>query len=651
MRAYGGMVLSVCYKVTKDAADAEDASQAVFLTLAVQCKTGSPIQYLGPWLKKVAKRTALDLVRSRKRRTRRETVTAENRPEHYTVRPGAAPEADELNAIIRAELDELPGKYKMPLVLHYFGGLSHDQISREMKCTTAALGVRLHRARKMLGKRLSARGISLEGAALSTALAAAIPAVFTERFIGSTQAAAMGIAFSQPVAMGAMPDNFGAVLALVQQVGHSMAKARLRMATVALAASVTLLGGAAEAVRHLPLSMRPDLDFLAPSRLLKTLFEPTLTVPRLHVPTPAVQVAMTAPVETSVASAYTVAPPTSLLTAAKNQPILALQWTPLLVPPPAPAAPMPLPKLTLSTAAAPRSVGYTTLADAAERPEARPRTARRNDTFHAPAPVGIDSAPATPAETPAAAAPRSGPRRRSAIASAPPPEAFDRSDPKAGATQSVRGFEASAVGGATSGGVPVAAIDPLRRPTGPTPLPSGSDAFVPDSVILGPRGLFVAGNGTYHWADRSAGIAAGGVNSVDFTLSGVAPGGGVVAVDRLPVTTTLAPTRPTGHTFVGIWSLNSTADFDTIRLTAHYDAALAESLGLPEDVLKLWVYDDGAWSRIMDASFARDMLNDTLSGTYDATPQFFAVSAPEPTVLGVLAVGAYGLLRRRSRNR
>ncbi|HEX3530170.1 MAG TPA: sigma-70 family RNA polymerase sigma factor, partial [Thermoanaerobaculia bacterium] len=87
-------------------------------------------------------------------------------------------EADELNAIIRAELDELPGKYKMPLVLHYFGGLSHDQISKEMKCTTAALGVRLHRARKMLGKRLSARGISLEGAALGVALAAAVPAAF-----------------------------------------------------------------------------------------------------------------------------------------------------------------------------------------------------------------------------------------------------------------------------------------------------------------------------------------------------------------------------------------------------------------------------------------------------------------------------------------
>src|SRR5687768_15021012 len=110
MRAYGGMVYSVCFKVTKDSADAEDASQATFLTLAVQCKTGAIIRYLGPWLKKVAKRTSLDLVRSRKRRTRRETVTAENRPEFDSANPGTPSENGEIHQIIRNELDQLPAK-------------------------------------------------------------------------------------------------------------------------------------------------------------------------------------------------------------------------------------------------------------------------------------------------------------------------------------------------------------------------------------------------------------------------------------------------------------------------------------------------------------------------------------------------------------
>ncbi|HEX8343050.1 MAG TPA: sigma-70 family RNA polymerase sigma factor, partial [Tepidisphaeraceae bacterium] len=194
MRSYGGMVFSVCVKVTKDPADAEDASQAVFLTLAVQCKTGAVIRYLGPWLKKVAKRTSLDLVRSRKRRTRREQVTAANRPEHDETHPSAKSEHGELSTIIRGELDQLPSKYRLPLVLHYFGGLSHEEISLEMKCTPAALGVRLHRARKMLGKRLTDRGVSLAGTALSAALVASVGTCISDRFIRQTSTAmvAMG---------------------------------------------------------------------------------------------------------------------------------------------------------------------------------------------------------------------------------------------------------------------------------------------------------------------------------------------------------------------------------------------------------------------------------------------------------------------------
>src|SRR3954463_13134639 len=55
VRRYAGMVFATCLKSTKDAHDAEDATQAVFLSLAVQCKTGKAVRALGPWLKQVAK--------------------------------------------------------------------------------------------------------------------------------------------------------------------------------------------------------------------------------------------------------------------------------------------------------------------------------------------------------------------------------------------------------------------------------------------------------------------------------------------------------------------------------------------------------------------------------------------------------------------
>ena len=55
VRRYAGMVFNVCFRVTKDKHEAEDATQAVFLTLALQAKRGADIKALGPWLQQVAK--------------------------------------------------------------------------------------------------------------------------------------------------------------------------------------------------------------------------------------------------------------------------------------------------------------------------------------------------------------------------------------------------------------------------------------------------------------------------------------------------------------------------------------------------------------------------------------------------------------------
>src|SRR5207237_4136260 len=56
---------------------AEDATQAVFLPLALQAKTSREITYVGPWLQKVAHRLALDVKKARTRRKRREEKLAE----------------------------------------------------------------------------------------------------------------------------------------------------------------------------------------------------------------------------------------------------------------------------------------------------------------------------------------------------------------------------------------------------------------------------------------------------------------------------------------------------------------------------------------------------------------------------------------------
>src|SRR4051794_41743400 len=78
VRRYGAMVFNLCYEVTGNRHDAEDAVQAAFLSLAVQSKSGTPVHAIGPWLQQVARRMSLDINRSRKRRKNREAIHGES---------------------------------------------------------------------------------------------------------------------------------------------------------------------------------------------------------------------------------------------------------------------------------------------------------------------------------------------------------------------------------------------------------------------------------------------------------------------------------------------------------------------------------------------------------------------------------------------
>lgn len=178
VRRYSGMVYGVCYRVTRNAHDAEDSTQAVFLKLALQARTENGVPRVGPWLQQVAKTTAVDLRRSRTRRQNREQVRAALSEQQL---PGDSDASDalgmdELKQLLRDEVDQLPTHYRTPLILYYFGGLSTDQIAKELNCNAKALAVRLFRGRKMLGSRLQDRGIltAAGGAVVTLALADAI---------------------------------------------------------------------------------------------------------------------------------------------------------------------------------------------------------------------------------------------------------------------------------------------------------------------------------------------------------------------------------------------------------------------------------------------------------------------------------------------
>jgi RNA polymerase sigma factor (sigma-70 family) len=120
---HGPMVLGACRRVLRDAHLADDAFQATFLVLARKAgsvRTGGSV---AGWLHRVARRVAVRAARQRK--ARREEPLAADR----AGRPGATPDP-ELRAVLDAEIDRLPDRFRLPVVLCYLDGRSTEDASR-----------------------------------------------------------------------------------------------------------------------------------------------------------------------------------------------------------------------------------------------------------------------------------------------------------------------------------------------------------------------------------------------------------------------------------------------------------------------------------------------------------------------------------------
>jgi RNA polymerase sigma factor (sigma-70 family) len=237
----------------------------VFLTLAVQARTSNGIESVGAWLGQVARNTSLDLIRARGRRKRREQGQAVREGREAAHRRFAHPHPAQLaglaevKSLLREEIGKLPAKYRLPLILHYFGGMKPQDVSREMGCTPRTLAVRLFRARKLLGEQLRRRGVSVGGMMMSAVLADAILSGLAQALRGMAPAggaaAASGAGTS---AVGPLASAVsGSVLRLMRTCALAAGAARLKIAIVLLLIVGTALANTRAGRQVLPDGLNP----------------------------------------------------------------------------------------------------------------------------------------------------------------------------------------------------------------------------------------------------------------------------------------------------------------------------------------------------------------------------------------------------------
>jgi RNA polymerase sigma factor (sigma-70 family) len=224
------LVLSVCNRVLRDEHGARDAAQAVFLVLARKAASLDLRRPLGPWLHHVATGVAVSARRAREaRRVRERTV--------MTVPPDAPSPGDaELRELLDRELDQLPERYRRPLILFHLEGRSLAETAAALGSGEGTVGAWLSRGRELLRQRLVGRGA---GALTGAALAAFLAREAAARTLGWGFARAA----ARAAAGGAVPAT---VLHLTKGALTMLVVAKLKLAVLAAAAAgVFLAAGAA----------------------------------------------------------------------------------------------------------------------------------------------------------------------------------------------------------------------------------------------------------------------------------------------------------------------------------------------------------------------------------------------------------------------
>ncbi|HZY83618.1 MAG TPA: sigma factor-like helix-turn-helix DNA-binding protein [Gemmataceae bacterium] len=157
---------------------------------------------------------------------------------------GVAPaEPQDWRPLLDRELTALPDKYRAAVALCDLEGKPRREAARQLGLSEGTLSSRLARARCLLARRLTRRGVALSGGALATALdgGAATAAVPLQLVVNTAKVAAL-VAAGNAAAAGTP----AALLMRELQRGMQMAKLKV---CAALAAAAVLLGAGGFAYR------------------------------------------------------------------------------------------------------------------------------------------------------------------------------------------------------------------------------------------------------------------------------------------------------------------------------------------------------------------------------------------------------------------
>ena len=220
VREFGPLVFATCRRILGATPDAEDAFQAVFLTLARRAASIRNSATLPAWLHRVALRI------SRKALARR-------RP-HAPLPETAAQQGDpfaeaawkDVRRILDEEIDRLPERLRVAVVLCLVNGATQNEAASRLGVSLNTVKRRLNAGRELLRLRLDRLGLGkllvaaaiLEPGGLRAAISPALLAVSIK--LSNPKAASQSVA---ALAAGSGLVRYGAVIAVFASIAIALA--------------------------------------------------------------------------------------------------------------------------------------------------------------------------------------------------------------------------------------------------------------------------------------------------------------------------------------------------------------------------------------------------------------------------------------------
>src|SRR5437764_2992411 len=156
MRRTERRVLATARRILGDAADAEEATQEVFLRVYKYLHRFDRAKPFEPWLYRLTVNVCNDMA-SRRTRAQDRVSHEASEPTAVSVDPDAGLHRDEQRRLVQSALSSLPEKQRMAVVLRDLQGLSIAETAKAMTVSQATVRSHLSAARLRLKKLIEKR--------------------------------------------------------------------------------------------------------------------------------------------------------------------------------------------------------------------------------------------------------------------------------------------------------------------------------------------------------------------------------------------------------------------------------------------------------------------------------------------------------------